>query len=158
MRISLCFHPTFFFFFDIFSSCFLKKWVMGPSWKYCLKLREHAGDIFKVTGIFSAPTRRRPIPVASASVEFVVNLDKVLSFYSRSPPFPPPLLHYSISPLTLPVSSLLPLFPYTYSLSTRFFISCITILFYEVTTQYFVIQNRDVNIEYSMENELLVHK
>lgn len=52
----------------------INKWTLSPNWKYCLKLRTQNGQTFHVTAIFSAPTRRRPIPIATASVEFKVQL------------------------------------------------------------------------------------
>jgi len=48
-------------------------WKMSNQWKYCLKRRQVNGTAYAIEALFSIPTRRRPIPNATASVFFTLD-------------------------------------------------------------------------------------
>jgi len=48
-------------------------WKLSNQWKYCLKRREVNGTAYTIEALFSIPTRRRPIPNATASVHFTLD-------------------------------------------------------------------------------------
>jgi len=51
----------------------MKLWRLGPTWKHCLKAVGVDGTGYVIEALYSVPTRRRPIPNATASVFFTVD-------------------------------------------------------------------------------------
>eukprot|EP00039_Didymoeca_costata_P029160 m.23486 g.23486 ORF g.23486 m.23486 type:complete len:198 (+) comp7505_c0_seq2:215-808(+) len=51
----------------------ISQWKIEPQWKYCLKRKEQSGPFYFVEAIYSIPTRRNPIPNATASVLFKID-------------------------------------------------------------------------------------
>lgn len=51
----------------------MSTWKLSPVWKHCLKRVRIEGSAFVLEALYSIPTRRRPIPNATASVFFTVD-------------------------------------------------------------------------------------
>jgi hypothetical protein len=73
-----------------FVALVVSTWKVGPSWKHCLKRVYKEKTTFVVEALFSVPTRRRPIPNATASVFFCVDPgpDGFEKYVPQGPPSP----------------------------------------------------------------------
>lgn len=49
-------------------------WKLSEGWKFCIKQLGNLDTKYLVEAIFSIPTRRRPVPTATASVLFAVDM------------------------------------------------------------------------------------
>eukprot|EP00037_Helgoeca_nana_P010638 m.93877 g.93877 ORF g.93877 m.93877 type:complete len:272 (-) comp20329_c0_seq1:385-1200(-) len=66
-------------------------WQLSEGWKFCVKQVGQLESKYLIEAIFSIPTRRRPVPTATASVLFAVDM-KCGAVSSRGVALVPPLL------------------------------------------------------------------
>ena len=55
---------------------FIRRWQLHDSWKYCINYLGMDGDRYQYQVLWSIPTRRKPIPRATASVYFTLVLQQ----------------------------------------------------------------------------------
>lgn len=72
-----------------FSLWLLQGWSVGESWKHCIGFLGKRGDhLFTYRVQWSEPTRRRPVPKATASVYFYILVQEQVTLSHHIVPLP----------------------------------------------------------------------
>ena len=99
-----------------------QSWAVGESWKYCIDYLHSKDNLHSFAVKYSEPTRRKPVPKATASVYFHLQVqNKVRHHWEPVGPLPSPMLHVqqrrSLAPCCrAPIRCRCPLPPYLLSM------------------------------------------
>lgn len=57
----------------------IKSWPVGETWKYCIDYLHQEENLYCFAVKYSEPTRRKPVPRATASVYFYIHIHSKVS-------------------------------------------------------------------------------
>ena len=59
---------------------FTQSWRLDESWRYCIDYLNKDGHLYCYRATFSQPTRRKPVPRATASIYFYLSDEGNVSY------------------------------------------------------------------------------